>query len=77
MLGYRPLIERACVHHPADVGGDQRLGRDPIEVLVVDHRDLPRRDALDQPLGPRVDASEAALRLRPPQRPPEQASASS
>ena len=28
---------------------------------MVDHRDLPRRDALDQPLGPRVDASEAAL----------------
>jgi hypothetical protein len=40
---------------------------------VVDHRDLARQDALDEPLGPKIDPSDAGLRLRPPQRPPEQA----
>jgi hypothetical protein len=48
------------VHHAADLRVDQRLGRHAVEVLVVDHHELARQDALDEPLGPQVDPSAPA-----------------
>ena len=46
---------RRGVDHRADAGLDERLGRDPVEVGVVDDRDLAGREPLDEVLGPAVD----------------------
>src|SRR5450755_3804209 len=44
------------VHDGRHAGGEQALGRDAIEVAVIDHRDLAPPDALGQILGSRTDA---------------------
>ena len=50
------------VDHRHRGGVDQRLGRHPVEVLVVDHRDVAGLQALDQPLGAPVDPGDAGDR---------------
>ena len=40
---------------PIDPGFDQLLGGDPVDVDVVDDRDVPGSQALDQMLGPRAE----------------------
>jgi hypothetical protein len=46
-----PGDARGGVDHRHDAGGDQALGGDGVEVLVVDDGDLTRDDALGQVLG--------------------------
>ncbi len=45
------------VDHRGDAGGDQLLGRDPVDVDVVDHGDVARAQAFDQVLGALAEAS--------------------
>ena len=47
---------RRRVDHRDDARLDQAVGGDPVEVGVVDHRDLARLEPLDQVLGAPVDA---------------------
>src|SRR5690606_4354933 len=56
------------VHDGRGRGVDERLGGDAVEVGVVDHRDLPGPEALDQPLRPTVDARDPGHRRRRPVR---------
>ena len=47
------------VDHRRRLGPDEALGRHPVEVLVVDHRDLARLEAGDEVLGAAVDPGPA------------------
>ena len=50
----------AAVEDAADAGRDEVLGRDAIEALVVDDRDVARRESVDQHLRPPAEPGGAA-----------------
>jgi hypothetical protein len=55
---------RFGVEDRGDIDGDQRVGRHPVEVDVVDHRDVAGAEASDQPLRTAVQAGGAEDRTR-------------
>jgi hypothetical protein len=54
-----PARRARCVHDTGDTRLHERLRRDAVDVLVVDHRDVPGLQTLREPLRPAVDASDA------------------
>ena len=63
-VGVAAADRRGGVDHRDGRGVDQRLGGHPVEVLVVDDRDVARAQALDQALGAAVDPGHAGDRRR-------------
>ena len=51
-----PAWTRISVDHRGHAGGDQLLGRDTVDVFVVDHGDLAGLDAPQEMLRAGVDA---------------------
>ena len=60
-----PADARRRVDHRDRLTGDQRLGGDPVEVEVVDDRDVARAQPLGEVLGPRVEPGDAGHPGRP------------
>jgi hypothetical protein len=58
-VGVAPGDRRLRVEHGRHPGRDQRVGRHPVEVDVVDHRDLARTQATDEALGPPIKSHKA------------------
>jgi len=52
------------VHHGRDPCRDETFGRDPVEVPVVDHRDVAGLEPLDEVLGAAIDAGRTDHRGR-------------
>jgi hypothetical protein len=55
-VGIATRDRRHGVDHGYGPAGDEAIGRHPVEILVVDHRDLTRLEPLDEVLGATVDA---------------------
>src|SRR5205814_4433181 len=53
------------VHHTVDPTGDQVVGRYPVDVLVIDDRDVAGLEPLDEPLGALAEPGRP-LELRQP-----------
>ena len=58
-IGVAAGDRRRCVDHGGDIGFDQRVGGDAVEIQRVDHHDVPGSDAPQQPIDVAVHTGRA------------------